>query len=67
MEKQARIFGAFCQCALHLALRFSQIPCRSQRPRQGVVTKHITTRTKFCPREAKRRFGRLVSRREIEC
>src|SRR5262249_59324257 len=66
MKKQARIFGAFCQGALHLALRFSQIAGRNQRPGQGVVTKDITARIKFFSREPKRGFGGLAAGRARE-
>jgi len=66
MEKQPRVLGAFRQRPLHLGVRFSQLPCRRQRPSQRIVSEDITPRVKFCSRKAKRRFRRLVARREIE-
>src|SRR5262245_59323993 len=65
MEKQPRVLGAFRQCELHLSLCFSQIACRSERPGQGIVTKDITTRTKFGSRKSKCCVRRHPSRREI--
>src|SRR5262245_344683 len=47
-------------------MRFRHLACCSQRPSQGIVTKDVTARVKFCSRESKRRLRRLVSRREIE-
>src|ERR1043166_5905748 len=66
MEKQPRVLGAFRQCPLHLAVRFSQLACSSQRPGQRIVTEDITARVKFCSCKSKRRLWRLVSRREKE-
>src|SRR5262249_47522287 len=64
MEKESPVLGAFCQCPLHLAARFSQVACCSQRPGQSVVTEDISARIKFRSREPKRSFGRLASRCE---
>src|SRR5206468_8084005 len=64
MEKEPRVFGAFCQCALHFAMRFGEVTCRSQRPGKGVVSEDVTARTKFSSRKSKRRPRILVSRRE---
>ena len=66
MEQQARVLGAFRQCALHFAKRFGDVACRGERPSQRVVSEDITARIKFCSRKSKRRLRRLVSRREIE-
>src|SRR4029434_1522708 len=66
MEKEPRVFGTFHQRALHFVVRFSQVACRGQRPRQGVVSEDIAARIKFLLRESKRRLRILVSRREKE-
>jgi len=66
MEKESPVFGAFRQCVLHFAVRFGQVACCGQRPRQGVVSEDITTRIKLRLRELKRSLWRLVSRREKE-
>ena len=66
MEQQPRVLGAFRQCLLHLAVRFSQLACRGQRPSQRVVSEDVAARIKFRSRESKRRLRILVSRREKE-
>src|SRR5262249_45534668 len=42
MEKEPAVFCAFRQCALHFIVRFLELACLGQRPRQSVVSEDIT-------------------------
>src|SRR5882724_11615572 len=66
MEKKPRVFGAFCQRALHLAVRFGQVTYCEQRPGKGVMSEDIAARIEFLFGQSERSLLRLASRREKE-